>query len=580
MRKDANFKLIINGVEVNAPRDWEDFSILATYENDGIQANISTNSLTLVNGAFDYLMGLFQAGKVFEGIPCSIIYQNSDVTEVQGFNGYIDLTKDFRYNLDKRQCEISISKVEGLNTLSNQLEALDYAYLESKGVYTQGDYENVFYVVEKKVQLIELMIALLTIYLMAKQLADSIKELNKTIADITSIATAAPPVSVAASVTYGIVLAIIQIVYIIALSALLLKLTQDVINTIYPPKRKTKVIKLGKLLSKVATYLGYQFQTGISDLDTLYYLPSNNNLDEPDPITGFIQLYRGTDKGIPSVQDTTYSCLDLFNAVKDVFNAKYQVVNGVLHFRNVDDPFWYSTAQYVKPDPLQIAEGINANELVSNRLISFRTDLADEWTIDNYKGTSYQVHTVLNSPAQIELRKGLEEVRLPFALVNRKDKLNGLERTIRDLLKAVDDVINFFGGNSNLAAQVDSKVGLMKISTNNWTVAKIAPLRAGYLPQNHRQLFSAKYLEINYHFGKSFVRNNYYAQERKVSGEKVPMDLINFVYLLNNGRFFDKDGVQLKAEQVVYTPAKNYAEIDYRYKSPYTTNLKEEYYEP
>ena len=49
MRKDINFQFTINGVQLNAPRNWQDLEFLATYDNDSIQPNISTNELILVN---------------------------------------------------------------------------------------------------------------------------------------------------------------------------------------------------------------------------------------------------------------------------------------------------------------------------------------------------------------------------------------------------------------------------------------------------------------------------------------------------------------------------------------------------
>ena len=79
---------------------------------------------------------------------------------------------------------------------------------------------------------------------------------------------------------------------------------------------------------------------------------------------------------------------------------------------------------------------------------------------------------------------------------------------------------------------------------------------------------------------KSFVLNNYFAQEYKIEGERVPMNLKEFSQVLLNGYFKDENGDVLKAKQIVYKPFNNQAVIDYNWKSPYTTNLKEGYYEP
>ena len=120
---------------------------------------------------------------------------------------------------------------------------------------------------------------------------------------------------------------------------LVIKLAREMFDYLVPPKRETKVIKSRLLLQKVARYLGYGFETGIDDLDNYYYLPSNSNYDEVNDLTGAFKKLKGTSEGIPSVRDNGYDCLTMFNNFKNLFNAKFQVIEGVLQFRNADDPY-------------------------------------------------------------------------------------------------------------------------------------------------------------------------------------------------------------------------------------------------
>ena len=237
---------------------------------------------------------------------------------------------------------------------------------------------------------------------------------------------------------------------------------------------------------------------------------------------------------------------------------------------------------YVKNNPLKTIEGINSDELISNRLLSYQTDLTDDWTIDNFKGTNYQVHTKLKNKTDqtTDLIKGFEEINVPFALGNRKDKLNGLENTLKGLFKTIDNIINVFGGNSKLSNKLTGKIGLLKVSTNNWNKEKLLYLQNNKLPTNHRDKISMSYIWANYWSEKSFVLNNYNAQEYKITGEEVDMNLQDFNDILLNGYFTDVNGDTLKAKQIVYNPYKNKAVIDYNWKEPYTTNLIETYYEP
>ena len=581
MRKDINFQFTINGEQLNAPRNWKDLEFLATYDNDSIQPNISTNELVLVNQAYEYIMKQFRAGKVFEGIPCKLSYSNSDVSNLTAFEGYIDLSDGFTFDVSKPEASVKIVKDNGLNSLNDRLSALDYKFLANKGVFTDADYQTINYVVEKPFNFLELAISGITIYLLQKQLQEGLKD----ILDKTATGTALVPTGLGgaiASALYLVLTLAIRIAYYALILVLIINLAKQLFDYLVPPKRETKVIKSRLLLEKVAKYLGYGFETGVTDLDNYFYLPSNSNYDEVDPLTGAFKKLKGTSEGIPSVNDSGYDCLTMLNNFKRLFNAKFQVIDGVMQFRTADDPYWENTSVYEKKNALKTIQGVNTDELLSNRLLSYQTDLTDEWTIDNYKGTSYQIHTQLKNKTNetSDLIKGFEEVNIPFSLGNRKDDLNGIENVLKDLFKTIDNIANFFGGNSKLSNKLTGKIGLLKVTSNNWSNAKLLYLSGGKLPINHRDKISMYYIWQNYWYEKSFVLNNYFAQEYKIEGERVPMNLKEFSEILLNGYFKDENGDVLKAKQIVYNPFNNQAVIDYNWKSPYTTNLKEEYYEP
>ena len=581
MTKDINFQFTINGVQLNAPRNWQELEFLATYDNDSVQPNISTNELILVNEAYDYIMSQFRAGKVFEGIPVKISYSNSDINNLTAFEGYIDLSNSFEFDVSKPELSVQIVKDNGLNSLNDRLSALDYKFLANKGVYTDADYTTINYVVEKPFNFIELAVSGITLYMLSKNIYDAVKDIQDKIATGTSLV----PTGLSgafASALYIALTIIIRVAYYALMLVLIINLARQMFDYLVPPKRETKTIKTRLLLEKVASYLGYGFETGITDLDNYYYLPSNSNYDEVDDLTGAFKKLKGTSEGIPSINDAGYDCLSMFNYLKTLFNAKFQVIEGVLQFRTAEDPYWKNTSVYVKNNPLKTIEGINSDELISNRLLTYQTDLTDEWTIDNYEGTSFQIHTQLKNKTDqtTDLIKGFEEVNVPFALGNRKNKLNALENSLKDLFKTIDNIIKVFGGRSNLSNKLTGKIGLLKVTSNNWNKEKLLYLQGGKLPTNHRDLISMRYIWNNYWYDKSFVLNNYNAQEYKITGEVINMDLKDFNDVLLNGYFTDVDGANLKAKQIVYNPYKNNAVIDYNWKEPYTTNLKEEYYEP
>ena len=288
--KEVQIRLDIAGQTVNLPVNWQEFQILATYENDAIQPNISTSEFELVNEAYKLVMEKFNGGQVFEGIPTTLTISNDEVSEQ--ISGYLDLTQDFEYSEVTPRLTATLKKDNGLNGLQDRLTAIDYGYLEAKGVFKQSDYEIIEYVVEKKINLTDLIISLITIYLLQKELIGGAKDLGEFTSNTVAHATGGSLGAVAAA-AYTIAGTLINVAYKIALIALILKLARELFDSLVPPKRQTKVIKERKLLEKVANYLGYQFQTGITDLDNHYYLPSNKNFDEADELTGFIKKARG-----------------------------------------------------------------------------------------------------------------------------------------------------------------------------------------------------------------------------------------------------------------------------------------------
>ena len=82
----------------------------------------------------------------------------------------------------------------------------------------------------------------------------------------------------------------------------------------------------------------------------------------------------------------------------------------------------------------------------------------------------------------------------------------------------------------------------------------------------------------NYYKDDSFATGD--GQELKIEQLELPLTLNNFVFLLNNGRFYDDDGEIAKAREIVYSPAKAKAEFEYRKPTRYTENLQDEYYAP
>ena len=180
LSKSAILKFTINGITVDAPIEWEDISINSTFE-DGVQPSITTSEFKFVNEGADQIRQYILDGNIFEGMPILIQAYNKD-TSISVFKGFLDLSDNFEDVLSTPEVRAKIRKDNGLDTLNDQLSDLTYGHLEQIGVFKQSDYINVDYKVVKPVQPLELLITGVTIYLLAKELAEAIKDIGNTIA--------------------------------------------------------------------------------------------------------------------------------------------------------------------------------------------------------------------------------------------------------------------------------------------------------------------------------------------------------------------------------------------------------------
>ncbi len=577
----------INGKQLNPPKGFFDVGVKASF-GENIQANLTTEEFTFILEAYQEIIDWIAQGQnngvgIFEGVPFSII--NSDSTNnATIFKGIIDLQNNASIQPNLKQINAKLRQDESLNQLDELLEPLDYGYLKKIGLINSSDYIDINYVVNKPDNTLETITTLITIYLLSKQLADSVKEIGETVATVSGISASGVTGPVGATI-YSIAVAILQVAYSATLLVLIIDFGTDLINNLVQPLRTHKGISLKTLLEKACTHIGFSFNSTIDDLEKIVYLPSNQNLDEFG-LKNILQKEGSITEGIPNTLDFGYTCKEMFEAARNIFNARFAVLNNVVEFHSINSAFWLKDSGWIKPNnQKEIAQRsfrYNTDELKSSILISFQTDITDQYTIDNYKGTSYQVLTDAKI-TNVELNKtikGLDRVQIPFALGSRKDDLNYFEQSLLGLANLFDSLANVFGGNSNLASKIKTKIGVLEVSNNSHNLPKLLYIQNGKIPSNYRDLLSAKTLWNKYHNEKSFVENGYSRQRRYYENETIPFRLSDFVKLLNNSYFKDENGKDGKVTELEWNFTKDEAIISYWIEEVYTTNLIETKIEP
>ncbi len=580
-------QVVLNGKVIAVPKEFFDVGVKASF-GENIQANITTEEFTFVLDAYQEILNWIRDGRsggvgIFEGIPMSIVASDASINQTV-FKGILDLQEGTEIQENLKQIKCRIRQDDSLNALDQLLEPLDFGYLKELGVIKNSDYVDVDYVVNQVDNGLETIISFVTIYLLSKQLADTIKEIGETTATISGIAASGLTGSIGAAI-YAAAVAILQIAYAATLLILIIDFGIDLFNILVQPQRTHKAIPLRTLLEKTCEYIGYSFETTIDDLDNLTYLPSNQNVDGFGLKNVFTKVGTITE-GIPHPRDAGYTCSELFEICRDLFNARFAISGTTIQFHTESAPYWISQSGWEKPNAIrnrsQQTYRFNTDEIKGSILIQFQTDLVDEYTIANYKGTAYQVLTdakAVSNRSNVVIKNN-DRVDIPLALGNRKDNLNGFEQGLSSLANLFDEIAGVFGGSPNLAKKIKNKVGVLEVSNNNHSIAKLLWLQNGRLPSNHRELFSAKSLWDKYHNEKSFVQNGFSRQRRNVPSEVVPFGLKDFVTLLNNSYFRDSNGSIAKVTDIEWNLNSDSAIISYWVQELYTNNLKETLIEP
>lgn len=591
--KSANLEFYLEGVKAFPPTEWSDISIKATFE-DEVQASIEIEKFTFILDAYKRLRehidgGLTTGVGIFEGVPFQIIAQSIN-NNLDVFDGFVDLQDEAVINDTERYIDANIKQLGGLDTLNDKLAAISYDFLYEKGVVTDSDFSDIPYVVQPLDSVVQAMIASLTLFSLLQSIRSAQRDVSDSIATISSLASD-PLGGQASSIVYSIAISILNIAYLVALSLRAIELTRDIINLLAPPKRTHKGILIKTALEKAANYLGYGFNTSITQLDFEYYLPSNPNYDEEDN-RGFIKKVKGTQKGIPRVGDYGFICEEMFQLVKRKYNARYAIINNVIECHTELSPFWEKLSTWNFPNAIEggVQEfSFNTEELNSNLLISYVTDPSDGYTLNNFTGTNYQIITDAQK-INDERKKtivNLLEVRIPVALGNRKNELTGLQKVLREIARFADSLTGIlntlsFGAinKTNFASGFDNQIGALIVDTNNHLVPKNIWLENEKIPTDHREKLSAKAsYEIGY-FEKSFIENAGRRQRKVYSEYEIPFGFEDFLKVIENGYFPNFNGNKGKVLSLNWNIYSDKAKISFYTEQVYTKNLVQIFIEP
>lgn len=576
---NSKVRFNLNNKTVDAPIEWEDIEVNANFQDGAIQPEIEIDTFTFVNQEAQDIRDWISAGRIFEGIPFKIDAYNSRASS-NAFNGYINCANGIEL-FDDRTARASIQIAKGVLPLEKRMKAATMSYLESIGVFTQADYVSLKYVVEKSDNTIEILMNTVVGYMLLVQLRQQFQNTQNSVATASGIFAAGFSGSIGSAI-YLVATALINIAFLIFMVIAMINLGLQLFESLLPIPRTHKLLNYRTALTKISAHLGYTFSSPIALLDDVHYLPSNIETDDVNFLTGLINIPRGTKTGLPNESDYGFTGFEFFELCKRMFRAEIKITGNTLELRSLNDPYWKQTPTFKAPNFLRPPKRLNTNEIVFSKLIRFDTDpIADEYTLSNFKGTNYQIitddKTITNNEAKYIT--GHETLAIPVALGNVKDKLSGLENSLAKLAGIIDGTVNSFGGNINLAGKITSRIGVLKVGTNNTTKPKAIYLKGGKIPLNHRSLFSAKVLYDSFINYDSFVLNNFGNQKALYSLDGMPFGFEDFLKTIENSNFVDSDNKEAKFRSLNWLLSGDTTKGEMEQHEIYAPNLTETYIE-
>ena len=574
----------------SAPRNWPNVKLKATFDNFNTQANITIDAFEFITSAKDAIVkhrkeGLTGGVGIFEG-PCFDVTQSNSEGAFQLFDGYLDMVEkyeefDFKGNdLDNpNEVHCGIKKLNGLNQLDEQIQGITLGFLEEKGVYSDSDYVDVDWIRDGQTNFLELILTQIAVYVFIKEIQQAIKELADQVNTAVAFIATGAAGSILSIIWFSLSVAI-RSVYIAIMVIQVVSLAEQLLNTLISIKRQNKVMNLKTMIGNALDFFGYTLETPIDNMTDFYYMPSKPFGTTTTIIDKLQKEPKIINKGIPNPQDYGYAVTEAIEIALRMFNARLAIVGNVVHLRSLNDPWWFKQASYTMPSVRINSKKYNTSELNANVFLKFSTDSTEKWTIDNFEGTNYEVIT---TPRTVKDKRkngirGLDEIALPVALGTRKGGLSLVEKSVLAVAGFAESAVNIFGANKDFTSGIKGRSGLLKMSDYQWNVPKVLYLKQtskGFrIPDNHRDVLSAKALYENYHSEKSFVSNGF-SKQRALFSERIPFNFSDFQKLIENSYFTTHNGEIGKFTSLDWSISEGTAQAEWWVQETYTKNLEE-----
>jgi len=559
----------INGQAIR-PVNADEIGFKMDFTKGWTEAELTVDSIVLANKAKALVLEHVQTYGFHEGLPLSI--QVGSLT----LDYYIDLIDSPKFSgVGDSTIEVNIKRRNAINWFRQQANGLSFEVIDKKNPITTFETP---YLIVKDNQL-ELLVSLaISAYTLTKALIEGVKELTTAITDFIKIISVGTVVNTGQIIAAALLLAA-RLVYVAALTLALIEVTKQIIELIFPPKRYLKASKIKELVSKGCGSIGNGFNFVSSILDEFSgasILPVPLQKTNKSIFTNLFTLDNGSyNKGYPTANDSTPTLGSLMDFLEEWTQSEFRIVGNTVYLE--EDSFWQNNPAVTITNTLNLQDSrenqwtYNTGESWKRYYCHYQTDPSDSHTLDQIEATDceYSTEPINTNNPDLTTIRGLVDISFPFAFGIRKEKLTIVEDACIPFAKLADEVINFFGGNSNLVSEIKGRIGVTQISQQYFTQTKLLYAVGGKQSASYKSKIGANVIYQRFH-EKNQVKENF----KRIYNATVKFSTSDFESLLFNNYVQDLTGNPLKILNFAWINESKTAEIEYLEDSNEAFNVK------
>lgn len=537
---------LLNGIEVS-PRNRDSIGVISDFTGNPDVLSLNVDSVILPREANQYIKTWIQNNGLFIGIPYTVEMDGNISLEY-----YIDLADSSAKPIVRQhEIEVKLKRRNGTDDFWEKARGTSFDVMVKNGVIF--DVKKVSYIVVRDNAGMMAFQLSISIFLMTVQLIDAVKELAEATVDLI-----ANPLSGAAKF-------VIKLIYFVGLLAALIELMSQLFPIIFPRIKYMRGIYYTEIFKKCCAYFGF---TALTSETIFSKQPGWFTLPVPLDKSN-VSFFDGTSDQIPDVftrghcsaSDTTPTFGAWLDEVLKQFNAKL-FIDSVNKTARIERRDWMYQQTSLQLDPaLNIQPDrdeqftYNTEDAWKRYYISYTLDYTDTHTVDGVMfgrhqaeySTENNVSTPNNDLVNI---KGLNEVRINFAMGSPKEKLTYIEELGAGFALIVDVVTNvvasiFGGSGTNYYQQIQDRVNTMKISNEYFGVTKSLYVKPSVAGGDKVNLYASQYdsrasatgLWNNFHYINFIANNDFIVHEeariRLRQNQFVLLQSSNFIFTNN-----------------------------------------------